>query len=390
MTVNLTESALKRIAPDARSDIISALISASSDFDKAGITTTLRMAHFLSQICVETGGLTKLEENLNYSAARLMKVWPTRFKTLASAQKYAGQPEKLANYVYGGRLGNKNPGDGWKYRGGSMIQTTGFTNYDKAGHASDPDTLRKPRPALLAALKYWVDNGCNDIADHDDPAALRKRIQGGNQGLSDAKLYLSRAKSALKSAAVTPGGAAIPVLTKKQVNSVMHLGSKGDFVKTLQANLNSLGYPHIEEDGIFGRDTDTNVRAFQTDASLEKVDGWAGPATVAAIAAELAKRETAPKIEAASQVVDANAGSVNLGGFSKTEAVAAIAGTTGTANAVKEGIDSVKDTTSSAMDLIASVGPWVLLAIVLAGGAAFIIYDRRKKRLLAQAAQKVI
>ncbi len=180
------------------------------------------------------------------------------------------------------------------------------------------------------------------------------------------------------------------VLTAKQVNSVMHIGSKGDFVKTLQQNLNSLGYPHIDADGIFGEDTDANVRAFQKDAVLDKVDGWAGPATVTAIAKELEKRKTAPKIEAASKVVDDAAGSEGLWGFSKTEVLTTVAGVTGTTTAVKEGVDSVKETTSSFMDLATSVGPWVLLGVVLASIAVYVVYDRRKKRLEAVKVQKVL
>jgi peptidoglycan hydrolase-like protein with peptidoglycan-binding domain len=192
-------------------------------------------------------------------------------------------------------------------------------------------------------------------------------------------------ESAFKSPAKTE-----VVLTKKQVNSVMHLGSKGDFVKTLQQNLNKLGYPEVEEDGVFGEDTDANVRAFQKDAKLDKVDGWAGPATVAAISSELMKRKVAPKIEAAAQVVNASGGSASLGGFSTTEAVTAVTGVTGTATVVKEGIDSVKDTTSSFMDLVGTVGPWVLLAVVLGCGAAYIFYERRQRRIEATQAQKVI
>jgi hypothetical protein len=181
------------------------------------------------------------------------------------------------------------------------------------------------------------------------------------------------------------------VLTNKQVSSVMHLGSKGDFVTTLQGNLADLGYDVSTDDkGTFGSATDTAVRSFQKDAKLDKVDGWAGPDTIAAISKELEKRKAAPKIEAASKVVDANKGSGALAGFSKTEVVAAITGATGTTTAVKEGIDTAKDTASSFMDLISTVGPWVLLAVVLACGAGYIIYERRNRRVEAVKADKVL
>ncbi len=174
------------------------------------------------------------------------------------------------------------------------------------------------------------------------------------------------------------------VLTKKQVNSVMQLGSKGDSVSQLQSDLKKLGYDiPSDDDGTFGPDTDAAVRAFQKDKKLKKVDGWAGPETVASIASELQKRKAAP-------LVEANVGTSTLGGFSSTEAVTAVTGVTGTATVVKESIDSVKDTTSSFMDLVTTVGPWVLLAILLACGAGYVIYERRQKRIEATKLQKVL
>ena len=82
-------------------------------------------AHFVSQVLHESGGLRWLEENLNYSAARLVAVWPRRFPTEDRARPYARNPERLANNVYGGRMGNTEPGDGWRYRGRGLIQITG-------------------------------------------------------------------------------------------------------------------------------------------------------------------------------------------------------------------------------------------------------------------------
>lgn len=208
-------------------------------------------------------------------------------------------------------------------------------------------------------------------------------------------------EAAFKKSAPAPKPAAFADLTLKQVNSVMHLGSKGDFVKELQKNLNKLGYGPLEEDGKFGDDTDLAVKSFQKDANLDLVDGWAGPATVSAIAKELERRKTAPKIEAAEAKVVEVQGKVAMaetivdhaasgGSFSKTEIITAATGVTGTVTVVKEGVDAVRESTTSIFDLATTVGPWVLLAIVLAGGAAFVVYDRRKKRLEAQAVKKVL
>lgn len=192
-----TRETLSHIAPKARNDLIEVLVNAEAEFREAGVVTPLRMAHFLAQIATETGGLRTITENMNYSARRLTQVWPGRFPTLKSAQTFANNPEKLANKVYGGRLGNTQPGDGWRYRGGGMMQTTGRDNYRRAGHEHDPESLRKPYPALVSALKYWSANGLNALADRDDLAAVRKRINGGKLGIEEARRYLTQAKEAL-------------------------------------------------------------------------------------------------------------------------------------------------------------------------------------------------
>lgn len=160
------------------------------------INTVLRIQHFFAQVAVETGGITRIDENLNYTAAGLAKTFPSYFPTVASALPYAHQPEKIANKVYGGRLGNTQPGDGWKYRGSGYIQTTGKTNFAAAGAADDPDSLRTPKPGFAAALKYWADHNCNADADRDDMTAVRKKINPALKGLGDATTYLARAKKA--------------------------------------------------------------------------------------------------------------------------------------------------------------------------------------------------
>jgi putative chitinase len=193
----LTEAVIRKVCPGARADLVQAIVDGAGAIAAAGITTRLRAAHFLAQIATETGGLKAIEENLNYSAKRMMQVWPSRFPTLASAQPYANKPQALANKVYGGRLGNTGPDDGWRYRGGGMLQTTGRENYRRAGFEDDSDALRQPGPALAAALTFWTGNGLNALADRDDLTAVRKRINGGTNGLAEARAYLGKAKAAL-------------------------------------------------------------------------------------------------------------------------------------------------------------------------------------------------
>jgi putative chitinase len=132
------------------------------------ITTARAQAHFLAQLSHETGSLSRLSENLNYSKAeRLMVVWPSRFKTLASAEPYVRNPEKLANFVYAGRMGNGTPesGDGWRYRGAGAFQLTGKNNHMACAKqfnitpANIGDWLRSPEGAMRSAAWFFVTSG---------------------------------------------------------------------------------------------------------------------------------------------------------------------------------------------------------------------------------------
>lgn len=193
----LTMEVLRKVAPSGRPDILEGLIERRDLLEAAGIVTKPRMAQFLGQVCAETGGLRFLEENLNYTGARLMKVWPSRFKTMASTVGYAGNPQALANKVYGGRMGNTAPGDGWRYRGGGLIMTTGQENYEEAGYADRPEELRSMPGALIAACAFWMKKGLNALADKGDIVPIRKRVNGGLIGLDEAKAFHSKAAKAL-------------------------------------------------------------------------------------------------------------------------------------------------------------------------------------------------
>lgn len=192
ITVDLLQ---RLVSGTGRADIIAAIISSLPGISTSHhLDTPLRLATFLAHVATETGGLTALEENLRYSAARLTKVWPSRFPDIASAAPYANNPEKLANRVYGGRLGNVNQGDGWTYRGRGMFQTTGRENYRRAGFEASPDYLAKAGPAFAAAIQFWRDRNIAELADRDDIVASTKAINGGLNGLSERKIYLNRAK----------------------------------------------------------------------------------------------------------------------------------------------------------------------------------------------------
>lgn len=192
----ITRERLKAFAPDARPDVITTIIDGLYSFDRKGISTAKRIQHFFAQIAVESAGLRRLEENLNYSAKRLHQVWPVRFPTIAAAQPYAHNPQALANRVYRNRLGNGSTasGDGWRFRGSGLMQTTGRDNFRAAGYENNPDALRAAGPALGSALKYWDDHKINYLADRDDVVAVRKAVNGGLNGLDDARIHLAHAR----------------------------------------------------------------------------------------------------------------------------------------------------------------------------------------------------
>lgn len=164
----------------------------------------LRLAHFMAQVCHETGGLTILAENLNYTTAeRLMAVWPSRFQTKASALPFVRNPRALANKVYGARMGNLDPDDGWKYIGRGLLQITGRESYAHVGRAlripleEQPSMAISPDHMLAIALEVWRWKGCDAPADADDIVGVTKRINGGLIGLEDRRAWLVKAKAAL-------------------------------------------------------------------------------------------------------------------------------------------------------------------------------------------------
>jgi putative chitinase len=165
----------------------------------------LRLAHFFAQILHESGGLRILSEDLHYrSAERIRAVFGVRrFPTLQSAEPYVGQPERLAEKVYGGRkdLGNTLPGDGWAFRGRGPIQLTGRANYEKWGRvfavdlAARPERVLEPELALGIPMGFWASRGCSEAADHDDLVKVTKLVNGGTNGLEDRRLWLVKTKA---------------------------------------------------------------------------------------------------------------------------------------------------------------------------------------------------
>lgn len=163
---------------------------------KFGVNTPLRLAHFLAQCGHESGGFRLTQENLNYSAKGLMGIFKKYFPTEALANAYARKPEKIANRVYGGRMGNgpEASGEGFKFRGRGYIQLTGKQNYTAFDAAvpesivDNPDLVATKYP-LLSAAWFWSKNGLNTIADQGSSTEVvtrvTRRVNGGTIGLAD-------------------------------------------------------------------------------------------------------------------------------------------------------------------------------------------------------------
>lgn len=165
----------------------------NATFERWGIQTLRQQAAFIGQCGHESGNFRVLEENLNYAADRLMKIWPRRFPTIEVAQPYHRNPRKIANKVYGGRMGNRGEesDDGWRFRGSGWVQLTGHDNFFHFGKAMGmdfvmkPDLVRTPEYAAQSAGWFWATHNCNQIADSGDWKALTRRINGGEIGLAD-------------------------------------------------------------------------------------------------------------------------------------------------------------------------------------------------------------
>jgi putative chitinase len=170
-----------------------------------GIDTPERVAAFLAQCAHESGGFMFLQENLNYRAASLRKIFPKYFPTDILAEHYASMPNKaeaIANRIYANRMGNgpETSGDGFRYRGRGLIQLTGKSNYEAFAESIEtpleeiPAYLETFEGAVQSACWFWESNNLNQFADTDDIKTMTRRINGGFIGLEDREKHYNHAK----------------------------------------------------------------------------------------------------------------------------------------------------------------------------------------------------
>ena len=179
-------------------------------FDRFNIYTAPQQASWIGQCGHECGNFRIMEENLNYRAATLLKLFPKTPKrqwgfTPEEAAAYEKQPRKIANRIYGNRMGNRDEasGDGYRFRGSGFLQLTGHSNFFHAGKAlgvdfvMEPELVRTPKYAAQTAGWFWQTHNLNQYADNRDFVTMTKRINGGTIGLEDRIKHITHAIAVL-------------------------------------------------------------------------------------------------------------------------------------------------------------------------------------------------
>jgi putative chitinase len=212
---------VRTVAPKACDNYALAFERGDSLLKSHGITTPLRLAHFLAQVLHETGGLSIKWESGSYTERGLLEIFGVGHHsagvTPSEAAELAHQPmprreELIFERVYGlgnpkkaRELGNTNPGDGFRYRGGGILQTTGRGNYQRLGQKCGVDFEAHPKlvvsaeHALKPALIEWSEGNLNAAADRDDIEAITRKINGGLNGLDSRREWLAKLRPLIKS-----------------------------------------------------------------------------------------------------------------------------------------------------------------------------------------------
>ena len=235
-------------------------------FATYGLTSDLVVAHAMAQFSQECSADTEVVENLNYSAQGLISTWPSRFD-MTTAGAFAHDPQKIANEVYNGRMGNViGSDDGWTYRGRGGSQVTGRDGYTSLGRmlgldlVGTPALVNDPAHFLACAVADFVQCGCLPFAVNDDVSGVTYHLNGGYIGLAERTVWLAKWKSALN----VSGAAAHDTLWMQQ--SLNQLGTMSPLIT----------------DGSYGPATAAAVTAFQQAHGLN-ADGKVGPQTIAAL-----------------------------------------------------------------------------------------------------------
>jgi len=181
---------------------------------KYGINTPLRQAHFLAQVGHESSGFVHTEESLNYRYGALLAMFGHRIgeddalkygRVDSGPNAHPADQKMIGSIIYADRNGNgdRNTGDGYRYRGRGLIQVTGKANYAAlvkqlgVDIVKNPELLTQPQYAAESAAAWWGNHGLNSVADSDDVTRITRIINGGTNGLEDRKARLTKAKGVL-------------------------------------------------------------------------------------------------------------------------------------------------------------------------------------------------
>jgi len=271
-----------------------------------GIDRPLRVAHFLAQVLHETGGLTVLEENMSYRAERIVDVFgPGRHSAsvgLDEARSLARNPAALAERVYGlgnprkaRELGNSEPGDGFRYRGRGVLQTTGRGSYRRLGQRAgialeaSPELVVSAEHALSPALLEWAEGSLNAAADRNDIAAITRRINGGFNGFADRKAWFDKVWRLARDGVTVDGAASLGMRARAaqalapEEREAWRVARSDPQIRELQEALRAFGIaPELVVDGRFGPKTRAALVEFQKLAQIP-ADGIYGPVSKAAL-----------------------------------------------------------------------------------------------------------
>lgn len=374
-------SALTRGYSVKAKEIYMAFVNHPDVLQKYGFTTPTRIAAILATALAEMGS-TEIRENMNYSASRILQVWPSR----PQAARYAHNPRMLANSVYGTRMGNRaGTDDGYNFRGGGMVQTTGRAAYQHMEEitglplSTNPDLIEEPRTALIALcaesaqFMRYADLGVDGFR------AFSNGINRGNAHSSQAPIGWTNRLAQYRRVMRALGDQKTP---RHLTGEAATIGMSGADIADAQQRLAALGYKMVgPADGVLGPSTRAALLAFQAENHMSRT-GTLTSDTVACLFGATAKpmpvgdaaRETAADLAArgsrivrgADQLRDIGAGTAAIG------ALTAVGKAVGSASEALDTVDSTRSLLDRAIDAAAwCADKWYIVAILL---GAYVVY----------------
>lgn len=294
---------VRAVAPLAKPNYIAAFQNGSALLAQHEINTPLRLAHFLAQVLHESGELRIEWENMNYSAERMLEIFGARHSAKvkpAEAAMLAHKPELIAERVYGlgnptkaAELGNTHRGDGFLYRGGGLMQTTGRANYKRMGQLcgvdfeNHPDLVVSAEHSLKPALGEWSQGRLNQFADRDDVLSISKAINFGNprasgtpNGFTERRRLLAKVKPLIGSAVTLTGAAA----------DTPDLDSAMDLLE-IKRRLHEKELYRGEINSDYDRATDEAVKAWLLNQGVRNFEEWPELRLIIAAAQALCRTE---------------------------------------------------------------------------------------------------